>query len=60
MNYLLNRSSQALKTLDSAETLNTDNTGIQRLDASTCKRHLMVREDKTKTINSFVKFKIYQ
>lgn len=35
------RSSQALKTLDCAETLNTDNTGIQHLDDSTCKRHLM-------------------
>lgn len=35
------RSSQALETLDSAETLNTDNTGIQHLDDSTCKRHLM-------------------
>ncbi|XP_016334337.1 centrosomal protein of 70 kDa-like, partial [Sinocyclocheilus anshuiensis] len=35
------RSSQALKTLDSAETLNADNTAIQHLDASTCKRHLM-------------------
>lgn len=59
MNYLLNRSSQALKTLDSAETLNTDNTGIQRLDASTCKIHLMVREDKT-IKNYFVQFKMYQ
>ncbi|XP_067252057.1 centrosomal protein of 70 kDa isoform X1 [Chanodichthys erythropterus] len=35
------RSSQALNTQDSAETLNTDHTGIQHLDASTCKRHLM-------------------
>ncbi|XP_067271807.1 centrosomal protein of 70 kDa isoform X2 [Pseudorasbora parva] len=34
------RSSQALKTQDSAETLNTDDTGIQHLDASTCKRLL--------------------
>ncbi|KAK2906825.1 hypothetical protein Q8A67_005810 [Cirrhinus molitorella] len=33
------RSSQALKTQDSEETLNTDN--IQHLDASTCKRLLM-------------------
>lgn len=59
MNYSLNRSSQALRTLDSAETLNTDNTIIQHLDASTCKRHLVVRKDKTKTIkHSFVQFKI--
>lgn len=59
MNYLLNRSSQALKALASEETLNTDNTSIQHLDASTCKRHLMVLEDKTKTIKKhFVQ--IYQ
>ncbi|XP_057181260.1 centrosomal protein of 70 kDa isoform X3 [Triplophysa rosa] len=31
----------SLKTQDSAETLNADNTGIQHLDASTCKRYLM-------------------
>ncbi|KAK7136871.1 hypothetical protein R3I93_017051 [Phoxinus phoxinus] len=35
------RSSQALKTQDSAETPNTDDTSsIQHLDASNCKRHL--------------------
>ncbi|XP_067252062.1 centrosomal protein of 70 kDa isoform X4 [Chanodichthys erythropterus] len=41
------RSSQALNTQDSAETLNTDHTGIQHLDASTCKRHLMILHDIT-------------
>uniref|UniRef100_A0A8C1IQ03 Centrosomal protein of 70 kDa n=1 Tax=Cyprinus carpio TaxID=7962 RepID=A0A8C1IQ03_CYPCA len=35
------RPSQALKSQDSAEMLNTNNTGIQYLDASTCKRLLM-------------------
>ncbi|XP_043079152.1 centrosomal protein of 70 kDa isoform X7 [Puntigrus tetrazona] len=35
------RSSEALKTLDSRETLNTDNTGIQHLDALNCKRLLI-------------------
>ncbi|KTG39947.1 hypothetical protein cypCar_00029560, partial [Cyprinus carpio] len=35
------RSSQALRTLDLAETLIIDNTIIQHLDASTCKRHLV-------------------
>ncbi|XP_016295822.1 centrosomal protein of 70 kDa isoform X1 [Sinocyclocheilus anshuiensis] len=35
------RPSQALKSQDSAEMLNTNNTGIQHLDASTCKRLLM-------------------
>ncbi|XP_077082291.1 centrosomal protein of 70 kDa isoform X2 [Siphateles boraxobius] len=34
------RSSQALRTQDSAETPNTDNTSIQNLDASNCKRLL--------------------
>ncbi|XP_056121831.1 centrosomal protein of 70 kDa isoform X2 [Rhinichthys klamathensis goyatoka] len=34
------RSSQALKTQDSAETPDTDNTSIQHLDTSNCKRHL--------------------
>lgn len=38
-----NRSS--VKTQDSAETINADNTNIQHLDASTCKRHLMVCTD---------------
>nr|XP_055073758.1 centrosomal protein of 70 kDa isoform X2 [Misgurnus anguillicaudatus] len=31
----------SVKTQDSIETLNTDNTGIQHLDASICKRYLM-------------------
>ncbi|XP_051549800.1 centrosomal protein of 70 kDa isoform X2 [Myxocyprinus asiaticus] len=35
------RSAQALKTQNMPETLNTDNTSIQSLEASTCKRYLM-------------------
>ncbi|XP_056121832.1 centrosomal protein of 70 kDa isoform X3 [Rhinichthys klamathensis goyatoka] len=46
------RSSQALKTQDSAETPDTDNTSIQHLDTSNCKRHLTILHDITTVLTN--------
>ncbi|XP_051549802.1 centrosomal protein of 70 kDa isoform X4 [Myxocyprinus asiaticus] len=46
------RSAQALKTQNMPETLNTDNTSIQSLEASTCKRYLMILHDITAVLTN--------